>query len=237
MTEAESRAEEANWSCNNCGAPQAIPPGSRYHRCSTCGALYKLRWRSGRLDMGAIRSLPVDAVDSRLEPELLRESIRRQRERLRELTDSIRRLEMSKGSERISLAAVFVLICAAVYILFAATVEGVEKLTNPGVIELAIGGISAVSLLVLIILRLRRGAIVRKAQMLHQEHDEVEASLESGEAILALRGLEPAEEAEAETEEPSEGRDDIIGKFAMRQKERRSRLGLRDSDEGGEPSD
>ena len=226
--------DDANWVCVNCGAPQAVAPGARYHRCDACGALYRLAWRSGRLDTNGIKSLPPDAVDSRLEPELLQESLRRERLRLHELNNQIRELEMSKGSERFSLLMVLILICSAVYVLFLVTVTGWEALLNPGPAELAVAGVASIAVLLLFVLRMRRAAVVRKGHKLHEEHEAIEASIESSEATLALRGIgeqprrEPPPEPEAPppSEEPSS---DIIGKFAsrQRQRERSDRLGLR----------
>lgn len=234
MNDQEHPDGEAGWNCTTCGAPQAIASGLRFHRCSACGAIYRLSWRSGRLDTGAIRKLPPDVVGSQLDPELLRESLERQRIRLRELNDQIRKLEMSKGSERLSLLALFVLICVAVYALFKITVTGWESLLKPGQLELGMAAASAVSLLVLLLLQARRAAVVRQAQRLHIERDEAERNLESSEATLALRGLETGPSPPAQDSEPEEERQDIIGKFAsrQRQKERKSRLGLRKRDEG-----
>ena len=230
--------DDANWVCVNCGAPQAVAPGTRYHRCDACGALYRLTWRSGRLDTNAIKSLPPDAVDSQLDPELLQESLRRERERLHELNNQIRQLEMSKGSERLSLMMVLILICSAVYVLFQVTVSGWDSLLDPGPVELAVAGISSIAVLMLFVLRMRRAAVVRKGHSLHEEHDAIEASIESSEATLTLRGISeprrreapPEPEMPQPSEEPSS---DIIGKFAsrQRQRERSDRLGLRKAED------
>ncbi len=232
MNDPDYREGEDNWSCNNCGSPQLVASGARYHRCDACGALFKLAWRGGSLDINAIKPLPPDAVDSRIDPELLKRDIIDQREQLRELSDKIRMLEMSKGSERLGLFAVFVIICAAIFTLFQVTVVGWESLLDPGVVELSVAAAVVVSILILLVLRLIRAATVHKVQLLQQNHDDLERRIESGEATLALRGYVVEEKpAPEEQEEPEETPSDIIEKFATRQKERRSRLGLRNRTE------
>jgi hypothetical protein len=234
MSENERSAGEDNWSCSNCGAPQPVEAGVRFHRCDACGALFKLAWRSGRLDTAAIKLLPPDSVDQMIDPDLLVRDIQSRREQLRVLADRIRALEMSKGSERLGLLAVFLLICAAIYVLFQITVVGWETLLNPGVVELGIAAMVILAVLVLIVLRTIRAAVIRRVQQLQHDYDEQERSIESGEATLALRGYQPPEHPAARhapEPEPEESPSDIIEKFATRQRERRSRLGLRNRSE------
>lgn len=232
MNNPAQREGDDNWSCSNCGTPQLVASGSRYHRCDACGALFKLAWRSGRLDVNAIRPLLPDAVDLQFDPDLLKQNIIDQRGQLREMSMQIRMLEMSKGSERLGLLAIFVIICAAIFTLFQITVVGWESLLDPGVVELGVAAAVVVSMLILLVLRMIRAATVRKVQLLQHNHDELERRVESTEATLALRGYDVGEKPVLEEpEDPDENPSDIIEKFASRQKERRSRLGLRNRSE------
>ena len=230
MSDPPPGKKDAEWTCNGCGTPQNVLSGLRFHRCPACGATFQLKWHGGRLEAGSAKRLHMEDVDVQAPSELLHKQADEARLRVLELNERIRRLEMSKGSERIALLAIFVIICAAIYVIFHLTVFENVTLLNPGPLETGFGIATAIAVVTLLALRLRKAAIVRKVLKLHAERDENLSDYEGAEAALELRSVGhthvPREEEPTKDDAPP----DIIGKYVTRQRGGRVRLNLREKD-------
>lgn len=241
MSNPTQQADEYGWSCVKCAAAIQVSQGANYHRCPACGELLKLAWHGTRLDVQATRLLRKEILDAKLTSTDLKNIIVNTRLRMRELNDKARQLEMAKGNERLQVLAVFVIICAIIYSIFLVTVTGVLTLLNPGPVEISFGSAALVSLLVLILFRLKKGGVVRRVQGVITERESAEMEMESARAALELRygvsdeTASPREPPKQKTQpdpapelEDTDRRSDILGKFASRQKGKRKRLSLRD---------
>ena len=232
-TDKEKEAGETNWTCVECGTPKLLASGTRYYRCDACGSLFRLKWRGARLESQATRALKADVVDERMATEVLKERALRSILVLRELNNRIRDLEMSKGGERITLFAVFAMICAFIYFYVLGTLQTLETVWNSVWVHVLVGQLALFSLAALFARWLHRRRFTLKVVRLQREKETAESELESSEAALALRGEEvptvPLGRFEKEPEEEEQEKDnaDIISRYAIKQRMRRKRLTLR----------
>jgi hypothetical protein len=241
MSETHPNPAVIHWKCARCNAPLPVVAGARYQACAACGAAYRMQWRGGQIESHQAIADISRAMDPGISQAQIEERLLDSRQRLHGLNDRIRRLEMAKGGERLRVFAALVIICAAIYALFRLTVEGIDVFSNPGQVEYGLAAGAGLALLLLVFFRIRRGAIVRRVIRLHDQRTEIETELEAFSAALALRFSDAAESAPAGdsviTAEPSAaeptpptGEGDIIGRYATRKKEGRSRLNIRDEE-------
>lgn len=241
MSEEAQKGNEANWNCLKCNSAERVPRGARFFKCDTCGSLFRFYWRGGQIEGQLTRQLLATYLESGRDVNALRSLGLNFRQELQEMNDVIRRLEMAKGGERLKVLAIFVIICAVIYGLFRLTVEGTAILVDPGVVELSVLAATVISMLVIAVFRLRKGAMVRKVNRLLTRRDETEMDLESIEAALALQfnaGLVADEDDEAALiaargdafSPDDDNQTDIIGKFASRKHSGRKRLNIRDDE-------
>jgi hypothetical protein len=229
--EEERKAAEANWTCAECGTPKGLVPGLRFFRCEGCGALFKLAWRGDRLDPRGCRNIKADPVDTRLATEVLQDRAVRSILILRELSSRIRNLEMSKGSERLTMLCLFIIVCSALYSGFKLTVINPLSMRISIWWEIIIGFLLLSAVVCLSAQWLHRRRLIMRVNVLHGEKGAAERDLENCEAALALRGVElmvPRVDGPQETEHEDEGEgESIISKYVVRRRIRRKRLNLR----------
>lgn len=240
MTDLPEEKNRINWNCARCNSVLLVEVGIKYGSCSTCGASFSFDWVDGKLE----RSLALNEITSSVKKEKSDEAIQvsnvDNKMNLRELNDKIRRLEMTKGGERIRALAVFVLICTIIYYLFTLTVHGIARVTSPELTDLIVVGIAAISLMIIVVYRLYRSTVVRKCNILIAQRNELEEHIKNLDVSINLPDSaltteerqatnENASDDRADTNEEAQTRDtDIIEKFASRKKQRRSRLNIRD---------
>ena len=238
MSDEQQSGKRVNWNCSRCNASLMVRVDTRYYGCPTCGTAFRFNWRAGQIENFFVLSKIEGILENEPEKEDLEESARDGNARLRDLNERIRRLEMSKGGERLRVLAIFATIVAGIFLLFRLTVRGLEVITTPGTQELIAMGVASVSLMVVAVFGLRKSALVRKCNKLIAERDQLEDELDHTHATLHLHFNGTAEEPPGEMagEKPSEPADeqspqgDIIERFASRKKEGRSRLSLRDDE-------
>lgn len=239
MSESANNPAYLSWRCARCNAPLQLAVGARYQACGACGSVYRMQWRGGQIESHQGIADISRAMDPAISHEQIEEHLLDCRQRLHLLNDRIRRMEMAKGGERLRVFAALIIICAAIYALFRLTVEGVTAFMHPGQLEYGLAAAAGAALFLLIFFRVRKGAMVRRVIRLHDQRREIEAELEAFDAALSLRfgkavasvadvgeAVEPAT-AEAPAAQPS---GDIIGRYATRKKEGRSRLSIRDEE-------
>lgn len=240
MSDEQQSGKRISWSCSRCNASLMVRPDTRYYACPTCNTAYRFHWRGGQIENYFVLSKIEGILETEPEKEELEESARDSNTQLRELNERIRRLEMSKGGERLRVLAIFAIIVAGIFLLFRLTVRGLEAIMTPGTNELIAMGVASVSILVVAVFSLRKSALVRKCNKLIARRDELESDLDHTQATLHLHFNGVAEEeasyeedstppAPEPVEEPSTS--DIIERFASRKKEGRSRLSLRDEED------
>lgn len=224
-----------------CSTPLQVSENACYFQCHTCNTMFNLHWSNGKVERQTVLENISQRMEAGFSDEDLQFTASELQVKLRTYNDSIRNVEMAKGAERIRVMAILLFIAATIYLLFRFTVQGTSILAEPGIYELSAAGVVAFSLLIIIIFKIFKAAMVGKVNKLITERDIVNEELQRVEATRDLQAEElvkeinaekPSEEERAEkqaqVEAKEEPNNDIIERFASRKKSGRKRLNLRE---------